>query len=147
MSITQFRGSYHFLSNFYTCAITYKEKIYPSAEHLYQALKTKDEASRTIIRQAKTSQLAKKLGRDVCLRENWEQIKDNLMYMVVRLKFLQTPLLQKLLLDTKEQSLTEGNYWCDNYWGNCSCYRCKQIKGKNKLGKILMTIRELTKLV
>jgi len=31
--------------------------------------------------------------------------------------------------------------WHDNYWGNCYCFKCKDIKGVNKLGEPLMDIR------
>ena len=37
--------------------------------------------------------------------------------------------------------LIEGNYWHDNYWGNCLCPKCKEIEGQNQLGKILMKVR------
>lgn len=39
------------------------------------------------------------------------------------------------------REIVEGNYWHDNYWGNCTCDKCKNIEGQNKLGKILMKIR------
>ena len=39
------------------------------------------------------------------------------------------------------EEIVEGNYWHDNYWGNCTCDKCKNIEGQNKLGKILMKIR------
>ena len=38
--------------------------------------------------------------------------------------------------------VVHGNWWHDNYWGNCNCDRCKDIKGQNKLGKMLMDLRE-----
>jgi predicted NAD-dependent protein-ADP-ribosyltransferase YbiA (DUF1768 family) len=46
------------------------------------------------------------------------------------------------LLDTGDEELVEGTTWHDNIWGNCSCPKCKNIPGQNRLGKLLMQIRE-----
>jgi predicted NAD-dependent protein-ADP-ribosyltransferase YbiA (DUF1768 family) len=52
------------------------------------------------------------------------------------------PELRRQLLDTGHQELEEGNYWHDNEWGNCYCMKCRTIAGKNKLGILLMQVRE-----
>jgi len=37
----------------------------------------------------------------------------------------------------------EGEYrWLSNFWGNCTCPRCRDIDGQNWLGRILMVVRE-----
>ena len=64
------------------------------------------------------------------------------MYRICFAKFSQNKDLQKKLLDTKDMELEETNWWHDNCWGNCVCDKCKDIIGENKLGKILMRIRE-----
>lgn len=74
------------------------------------------------------------------LRKNWEEVKDNVMEEIIKNKF-STPELAAKLKSTGKEELIEGNYWHDNYWGNCTCQKCATIKGKNKLGKILMKIR------
>ena len=38
--------------------------------------------------------------------------------------------------------LIEGNTWHDNYWGDCSCNRCKSKSGENMLGILLMELRD-----
>ncbi len=139
--INAFRKQYWFLSNFCKSFIKYKGKVYPTAEHLYQALKTKNKNQRNKIRKVSTPTEAKVMGRHVELRDDWEEVKDKLMYMVVRLKFLQKSELKLLLKNTDNKQLIEGNYWHDNYWGNCTCFKCKNIKGRNQLGKTLMKIR------
>ena len=139
--INEFRGDNSFLSNFYKSDIKYNDEIYATAEHLFQALKIENKDERNNIRISKTPAIAKRMGRNVILRTDWEDVKDKLMYMIVRLKFLQNNDLMLKLKNTENYSLIEGNYWCDNYWGNCTCYKCKNIKGFNKLGKILMKIR------
>ena len=138
--IEHFDNIYFFLTNFHRSPVEYKGKIYPTAEHLFQALKTKNKKVRNNIRRASSPGEAKKLGRTIRLRDDWEEVKDKLMFMVVRLKFLQNPKLNILLKNTKGD-LIEGNCWHDNYWGDCLCYKCKKIKGHNQLGKTLMKVR------
>ena len=142
--ITKFSGEYHFLSNFYPCKIIVginKKRIFPSVEHLYQASKTKDKDRQEGIRIAPNASIAKQSGRLVPLREDWEEIKEQVMENAVLAKFLQNEDLQKKLIDTKPFFLVEGNHWHDNFWGDCYCRICKEIYGRNKLGKILMDIR------
>ena len=139
--INLFRNEYYFLSNFYPCNILYKSKIYPSAEHFFQAIKTKDEKQREYVRKSKTPKEAKKRGRFVSLRKNWEDIKYDAMNIIVYKKFHQNKDLQELLLSTGDATLIEGNYWHDNYWGRCNCHICCD-SGQNNLGIILMNVRE-----
>lgn len=79
---------------------------------------------------------AKKLGRVVKLRRDWELIKDNIMYQLCLAKFEQNAVLIDLLLATGEAELEEGNFWRDTYWGVCNGV------GLNKLGLILMQVRK-----
>ena len=85
---------------------------------------------------------AKFLGRQVDLRNDWDLVKDDIMYKVVKAKFQQNEELLERLKATGNMLLIEGNDWHDNYWGDCTCNKCKHIKGKNKLGKILMKLRK-----
>ena len=64
------------------------------------------------------------------------------MLKIIRNKFSQTPILGSWLKETYPKLLIEGNYWHDNYWGQCKCNRCTRYKGRNTLGKILMQVRE-----
>ena len=135
--INQFTGYYSFLSNFYPCKVEYEGDIYPSVEHAYQAAKTFDKSERQKIRNAKTPGLAKKLGRHVSLRPDWEDIKVTVMLQLLRSKFSQPELKQKLL-DTGDAYLQEGNYWYDAFWG----VDLRTGTGKNVLGRLLMKIRD-----
>lgn len=132
--IDSFSGRYRFLSNFYLCNIVYGYEMYPSVEHAYQAAKTNDLAARDKIRKANTCSLAKRLGRLVIIREDWESIKRNIMYSLLIKKFTHVDLRQ-LLLQTGDSILVEGNHWGDQYWGVCNG------KGSNYLGKLLMRVR------
>lgn len=79
--------------------------------------------------------LAKRKGRNVQLRNDWEEVKEQYMYEIVLAKFKQNRDLKKRLLATGTSELIEGNTWGDVIWGMC------KGQGENKLGKILMRIR------
>lgn len=133
--IDSFRGEFGFLSNFYEATIYVEGMRYRSVEHAYQAFKTVDPWSRRLVREAKTPGEAKKLGKSVKLRPDWESVKVGLMRDFVRKKF-ENPFLQPLLLATGDAELIEGNTWNDTFWGVC------RGVGENWLGKILMEIRQ-----
>lgn len=139
--IRSFAGTHAFLSNFYLCEVMYDGVIYPSAEHAFQAAKTLSSREREQIRQASTPGRAKRLGRQVNLRSDWERIKINVMERIVRNKFKNEHLAQ-MLMRTGFATLIEGNNWHDQFWGNCICGRkaCSE-PGVNWLGKILMKVR------
>ena len=132
--INKFQGETRWLSNFEECNIEIEGKVYPTTEHAYQAFKTLNEEEHEKVRLAATPGKAKRLGRKITLREDWEDVKDEVMYHVNWLKFL-NPELRMKLLETGDQELVEGNDWGDTYWGVC------KGKGKNRLGEILMEIR------
>ena len=139
-AISVFDGEYAFLSNFYESKIVHKDMTFPTVEHAFQAAKSLSEEEQAAISIAKTPGIAKRLGRKVLLRPDWEEIKEKIMYECVKEKFKE-PVLREKLLNTYPAELIEGNTWHDNYWGDCSCEKCKNIKGKNSLGKILMKVR------
>ena len=134
MEIAGFRGTYRFLSNFYPCTIYVAGLPYPSLEHAYQASKTGDPKAREKIRQCFGPGQAKRAGRDIKLIFNWDDIKEEVMLDLVRQKFKQRDLRDKLL-DTYPCQLLETNTWGDRFWGIC------EGTGENKLGLILMKVR------
>ena len=138
----EFRNEYAFLSNFYP-SVVYS---YPSVEHAYQAAKTFDKAERQQIKVCGTPAQAKRLGRGVAMRTNWNEMKVEVMETLVKRKFENYPLLRQQLIATGDEELVEQNYWHDCEWGKCICPRCKG-RGKNMLGKILMRVRDELKSV
>lgn len=133
--IDRFRGKYYFLSNFFICNVEYENLTYTNTEAAFQAQKSLD----TNIKRKFTDLdplKAKRLGRRIDLRDDWNEIRDEVMYNVCMAKFSQNDDLRKSLIDTGDATLIEGNPWNDRYWGMC------KGKGKNKLGKILMKIRD-----
>lgn len=135
-SINEFKGKYRFLSNFYPCIINYEGIIYPSVEHAFQALKTEDINKRKLISEFKYANEAKKFGRHIELRSDWEDIKLDIMEELIRLKFYFNENLKQMLIATNDAILIEGNWWNDTFWGMCN------NKGENHLGEILMKIRK-----
>ena len=121
--IISFEGDNRFLSNFWNAEIMYDGKVYPTAEHTYQAAKTLDDTEREVVRLAYGAGAAKKAGRRVTLRPNWDSIKDDIMLEILRLKFADNDLKEKLV-KTEDKVLVEGNYWHDNWFGVCYCEKC-----------------------
>lgn len=128
--IDRFKGDFDFLSNFY---------VLPSGrtvEHYYQAEKTDDLEWKFVILEAGTPWEARRLGRQAPLKKNWDALRIPVMEPFVGQKFSLYPLLARLLVNTGNVPLIEGNTWGDTFWGVCNGV------GENHLGKILMKNRE-----
>jgi len=136
--IDSFRGEHECLSNFYV------EKDGKTVEHRFQSRKPTDAAIAAKIMAAPTPQKAREMGRSRTLfriRPDWEQVKDLIMEDLVREKFLKDRIIMAELLSTGDAELIEGNWWHDSYWGMVRGAD-GSWKGKNKLGRILMKLRE-----
>lgn len=134
--IGPFKGDYRFLSNFYETPVEFEGIWYPTAEHAYVAAKSLDRAFRINISTSYiTPAQAKRLGRTVDVRNDWEQVRLRVMYDIVRFKFANNRQLLQRLKDTGDAELVEWNTWGDTFWGVC------RGEGENNLGKILMRVR------
>lgn len=138
--INKFEGEYAFLSNFYPSPFVYDGIEYPTVEHFFQAAKTTDLTKRKEIAAAPTPGQAKRMGRQVKLRPDWEEVKVYIMALGLKLKF-SDPNLAEQLMDTWPEHLVEGTTWHDRFWGVCTCGRCYG-HGENQLGQLLMDLRE-----
>lgn len=136
--INRFKDEYFFLSNFYEAPITYCGITYKNNEAAFQAQKCRNKEDRISFADLNPSD-AKKLGRKVELRKDWEDIKISVMREIVSAKFDQNPDLSKKLIETADEYLEEGNDWGDRIWGTVDG------KGANNLGRILMEERERQK--
>lgn len=107
--------------------------IWPTAEHLYQAAKTKIWSEKELVRKAPTPQKAKLLGRKLTLRDDWEEIKVSMMETIQLLKFRQNQEIGIKLLCAYNYELVHRAPW-DSFWGD-------GLDGKgnirNELGKVL----------
>ena len=135
MKIDNFREEYFFLSNFYPSKVKYDGIEYLNSEAAFQAQKCSRRSDRLEFENLNPSE-AKRLGRKVKIREDWEIVKLDIMRNIIREKFNQNPDITLKLIETGDNYLEEGNTWGDIIWGVCNG------KGKNLLGKILMEIRE-----
>lgn len=131
-------ATYGEFSNFAPYPIKLKGKVWATSEHYFQAQKFAGTPHENKIRKAASPMKAAELGRTrkVRIRDNWDHIKDNVMFDAVKAKFSQHRDLQTLLLETGEATLVEHTE-NDAYWGDGG-----DGKGKNKLGKILMRVRD-----
>lgn len=135
--ITSFSGEYRFLSNFYPVDIEYGNLTFPSVEHAYVAAKTEDVRERKYIASMSSAGQAKVYGRGLLLRRDWDSVKTPIMTGLVLQKF-RNPELRERLKATHPLELIEGNTWGDRYWGQCPVGN-----GKNILGEILMSTRNM----
>lgn len=133
MTIGPFRGDYRFLSNFW---LEPRRRML-SQEHFFQSAKTLDIAERGLIMAANTPGEAKRLGRNVVLRPDWEDVKVTIMWEGLRTKFFSDESLGDMLLATGDEDLVEINTWGDTYWGVNT-----QGMGLNVLGDLLMRVRD-----
>lgn len=135
MTIGPFKGEHRWLSNFWPALVKMDGFLYPTVEHAYVAAKTTDPMIRKVIQTTDKPGEVKRLGRQFDLREDWHDIKLQVMEDLLWQKF-QDPVLKEQLLATGDEEIVEINTWNDTFWGQC------KGKGQNHLGKLLMKIRE-----
>ena len=130
--------NFYQFSNFYICKFNLDNLIWKTVEHYYQAQKFIGTPYFDTIKDSETPGKAKKLGRSKVykIRSDWEEIKIDIMKNAVRAKFEQNDDLKKLLISTNDNILAEHSRG-DNFWGIGS-----KEKGKNVLGKIIMSLRD-----
>lgn len=133
--INKFQKENRFLSNFWMCTVNWEAIDYPSSEHAFVAGKTLNLVRRREISFIETPGEAKQYGRQLKLRDDWDEIKNKVMYSILLCKFYQNLDLLEQLMATGSQKLVEDNTWGDTYWGVCNGV------GHNYLGKLLMLIR------
>ena len=135
----EFRNEYAFLSNMYSCEINYDMEKFPCVETAFQYMKcVKDDDREKFINSRGyfvDGYTARKIGRSVELRKDWEEVKVGIMKELLEEKFYHNEKLREALKLTGRTELVEDNNWGDTFWGVC------KDKGENMLGKILMEIR------
>lgn len=142
--IKSFDGEFSFLSNFANSNFIFDNREWKTVEHAFQAMKTLNLNEQEAIRKLETPGQSKRAGRKVTLRSDWEQVKVSIMEELVTEKFKQSKFFKSKLLATGDAHLEEGNNWHDCEWGVCNCPSHQGV-GKNKLGTILMRVRNKLK--
>jgi hypothetical protein len=130
-------GKYGAFSNFSRHIFTLDGQVWRTSEHYFQAQKFAGTPHADAVRSARTPKDAASIGRrrDLPLRKDWEQVKDDVMRRALYAKFTQHADLRALLLSTGDAELIE-NAPGDFYWGIG-----KDGTGRNRLGALLMELR------
>ncbi len=158
--IERFKGDHRWLSNFQVSPIPAFGLLIPTVEHAYQASKAESEIDRVSILEVETPGAAKRLGRKIPVRDDWDQIKPLVMLTLLRRKYTRPDMMEKLLA-TGDQILIEGNDWGDTFWGcvrekmgsiknmppDHRIYTYKGWVGLNMLGRLTMEVRRDVKLL
>jgi ribA/ribD-fused uncharacterized protein len=129
---------YGCFSNFSSHPIRLGGKDWPTSEHYFQAQKFTGTPRAEEIRQAGSPMIAARIGcaRSQPLHRDWESVKDAIMREAVLAKFTQHEDIRVILLGTGDALLVEHTA-NDSYWGDGG-----DGFGTNRLGQILMSVRE-----
>lgn len=128
---------YGWLGNLSLYPVKYNGVTWPSVEHAYQAMKSKDPVVQKTIRDSPTPKMALRAGRKAVIRSDWDDIKVQVMENILRHKFIGD--LATSLKNTGDARLIEdADVTRSIFWGEYS-----DGTGENTLGKILMKIRDL----
>lgn len=139
----------NFLSNLFPTLVHYKDeiddRIYPSTEVAYQAVKFKDKELRMRIASIQDPWQAMREAKSIENKDNvidgWnEGFKEIVMIQLLRAKFNQNNDIQRRLLETGTRDLIEHT---DNkYWGDGTPDGIIIGDGLNRLGHLLMQVRQ-----
>lgn len=133
-----------FLSNYFPCCVYYRKNYFSSSEAVYQSEKFDDWSIKRVFAKLEPDETRKVAHRLTRLqRPDWDTEKETVMLEVLRAKFAENSYLADALLNTGDIILIEDTTgWCDNYWGECLCERCRDLPHENRLGKLLMQVRQ-----
>ncbi len=146
------RARFGFLSNFHMAPIAMDGDVWPSTEHYYQSCKSHDPEYKAAIRAARHPGQAKRLsfanpdrrkamkrswfkGRLHLVREDWDEVKLDIMRAAVHAKFTQHWALARRLRATGTAVIVEDSPR-DFFWGS------GDGSGENWMGRLLMAERE-----
>lgn len=147
-----FRGDLEFCSNFseHPVAVMIDDVRWEfrTNENFFQAMKSTDPKVWRMFQNIAPGE-SKKRGNHVQLRPDWDEVKDDIMLIGLRSKFM-NPECRQLLLNTGDMELVEENNWGDIYWGKSNVTRYFKKHGRvinngeglNKLGQLLMFVRD-----
>jgi hypothetical protein len=126
----------------------YQGILFSTVENFYVAMKTqKHEVELRKQIAAMPPHVAKRFGRQLQRRPDWEGIKLPVMEFALRIKFAPGTSWYKKLIATGDTEIVEYNNWGDKFWGVIAYYNGRTITpsnpriGQNHLGKLLMKIR------
>lgn len=129
--------AYGCFSNFSRHSVIVDGVTWPTSEHYFQAQKFLDKADVEAILEAPTPFVAAQIGRERnrSFRQDWENVRDEVMLNVLRVKFVQHTELREILVSTQGVQLVEHTK-NDRYWGDGG-----DGTGQNVLGTLLEKVR------
>ena len=120
-------------SNFHPCVVRLGGYSWLNNEAAYQCIK--HENWRFLVDQWQVAGWkAKEMSKTIDVRPDWEQIKVQVMTMLIEAKF-KNPVMRYELLETGDQELIHYAPW-DEFWGTG-----RKNLGRNMLGELLMAHR------
>ncbi|MES2526441.1 MAG: NADAR family protein [Bdellovibrionota bacterium] len=132
------KDAYGEFSNFSGFPVFMDGEWWSTSEHYYQAQKYETEEMKDYVQFAGGPMEAANRGRDPKFpkRKDWDQVKDSFMEKVLFDKYQRHPELTELILSTGNSHIYEHTT-NDCYWGDCG-----DRTGKNRLGTLLMKVRD-----
>lgn len=135
--ICHFKGEYDFLENKYPSCFVWQGIEFNNAEAAFQASKCGDEKERRQYSRMSASKAMAK-GQKQVPYLGWESQQLDIMQSILEAKFMQNTVLMQKLMETGNSLIIYGNHKDDTYWG----VNLYSWIGENRLGKIIMEIRE-----
>ncbi|QQR78389.1 MAG: NADAR family protein [Candidatus Moraniibacteriota bacterium] len=128
------------LQNFSAYAVEWRDRVWSTVEHAYQAAKYDRPDIIERIFQARSAHEAKKIGDESMyqddIRLDWDEVKRPVMKEILQAKLAQHEYVRKILSRSHGMTLVEDTHR-DDYWG-----RGPNWSGQNWLGKIWEEIRD-----
>lgn len=136
--ITFYELKFYMFSNFSAFAVEFDQRLWPTSEHAYQAMKFMDFDIQEAIRAERSAHTAMKLAQSMPekYRENWDRDKVEWMEQICRAKLQQHEYIQRKLMETGDRELIESSP-IDSFWG-----WGPNKDGANHLGHVWMTLRD-----
>lgn len=129
---------FYCFSNFSSFAVVWRDELWMTSEHAYQAAKFSSPLIRRLIQQARSAHDAKQIAHanDQYKRKDWDSCKVPMMKEICRAKLQQHEFIRRRLLETGTREIIEDSD-TDSFWG-----WGPDQEGQNMLGMIWMELRE-----
>jgi len=135
-----YEREFYVFSNFSSFQVDWAGKRWSTSEHAYQAARFFETAPELVerIAHARSAHEAFEIaqGNKQHQRENWSEIKTQIMLEICRNKLQQNPYVYHKLMLTNDEYLVEDSP-VDSFWGWGA-----DRQGRNELGKVWMKLRE-----
>ena len=139
------KGPGSVLSNFHSCQIDYKGRIFSSTEQAYQYTKAKflrDDHMAHLIMKEKNVRKIKSMGNELNKKHytrEWDSAKLNIMREIILDRAKQSPNFRETLLNTYPDPITHSPM--DKFWGTSYMSRGKVHPAGDNFAQILMQVR------